>query len=64
MTPSPSPVTIKKAREAAGQTLAQAAAEVHADLRSWQKWEAGDRKMHPAFWDLYQLKTQLKTPRS
>jgi putative transcriptional regulator len=58
MTPSPSPVTIKQAREAAGQTQAEAAKLVHADLRSWQRWEAGERKMHPAFWDLYQVKTQ------
>lgn len=53
---APSPVQIKQARQDAGQTLAQAAKVVHADLRSWQKWEAGDRKMHPAFWDLYQLR--------
>lgn len=55
---APTPAQVKKAREAAGQTQAEAAKMVHVDLRSWQKWEAGDRKMHPAFWDLYQLKTQ------
>ncbi len=57
MTTIPAPEAVKQAREAAGQTQAQAAEIVHADLRSWQRWEAGDRQMHPAFWELYQLKT-------
>jgi hypothetical protein len=29
---------------------------VSSGLRSWQQWERGDRKMHPAFWELVSLK--------
>ena len=54
---APTFAQIKQAREAAGQTQSEAAKLVHADLRSWQRWEAGDRQMHPAFWELYRLKT-------
>ena len=25
-------------------------------LRGWQQWEAGDRRMHPAFWELFRIK--------
>lgn len=53
---NPSPMEIRSARESAGLTLAAAAALVHASLRSWQQWEAGDRKMHPAFWELFTIK--------
>ncbi|RGE41315.1 XRE family transcriptional regulator [Comamonas testosteroni] len=41
----------------AGLTHAAAAVLVHANTRSWQKWEAGEREMHPAFWELFCLKT-------
>lgn len=34
-------------------TQSQAGALVHAGLRAWQKWEAGELRMHPAFWDLF-----------
>lgn len=29
---------------------------VHTSRRSWQQWEAGERRMHPAFWELARLK--------
>ena len=57
---SPSPAEIRQARELAGLSQAQAAALVHAGLRSWQHWEAGDRVMHPAFWELFQIKTRYR----
>lgn len=53
---NPPPADIRLAREAAGLTQTQAAALIHCGLRAWQKWEAGDRKMHPAFWELFQIK--------
>jgi hypothetical protein len=36
---------------------------VHTSLRAWQQWEAasGDRnhrRMHPAFWELFRIKTE------
>jgi DNA (cytosine-5)-methyltransferase 1 len=53
---NPTPAEIRAAREEAGLTLAAAAALVHSALRSWQQWEAGERKMHPAFWELFTIK--------
>lgn len=50
---TPTPEQIRAARESAGLTQSQASALVHAGLRAWQKWEAGERRMHPAFWDLF-----------
>ncbi len=32
---------------------------VHSTCRVWQQWEAGDRKMHPAFWELFRIKAVL-----
>lgn len=57
----PGRVEIKAARESLGLTQTQAAAVVHCKLRAWQQWEAGDRQMHPAFWELFCIKTQKNT---
>lgn len=29
---------------------------LHTSRRAWQQWERGDRKMHPAFWELINIK--------
>ena len=50
---------ILAARKAAGLTQTQAGELVHTTCRTWQQWEAGDRKMHPAFWELFRIKTRL-----
>lgn len=50
---------IKAAREGAGLTQANAASLLRCTLNAWQKWEYGERKMHPAFWELFQIKTRL-----
>lgn len=44
---------IKDARRKAGITQTVAANLLHTTCRVWQQWEAGDRKMHPAFYDLF-----------
>ena len=54
---NPTPEEIRAARERAGLTQAQAAALVHSTLRAWQRYEAGERRMHPALWELFLLKT-------
>lgn len=54
----PSPEEIRTAREAAGQTQVQAVATIYTTRNAWQKWEAGERAMHPAFFELYLLKTK------
>jgi DNA-binding transcriptional regulator YiaG len=56
--PSPTPEEIKAARIAFGLTQAKAADLLHSSERSWQDWEAGRRKMHPAFWDLWRAKAK------
>lgn len=57
---NPNPDEIIGMRINAGITQQQAAAIVHAGLRTWQQWEAGDRSMHPAYRELFLLKTGQK----
>ncbi len=56
---NPSPEEIRCAREAAKLSQTAAAALVHTTCRTWQQWEAGDRKMHAAFWELFCIKSVL-----
>lgn len=56
---NPTHEEIRAARERAGLTQAQAAALVHSTLRAWQRYEAGERRMHPAMWELFRLKTGM-----
>lgn len=49
--------TIKATRERILLTQKDAAALVYVDLRTWQKWEAGERAMMSAVWELFLLKT-------
>lgn len=53
---TPDTADIRAAREAAGLSQTAAADLVHSKLRTWQQWEAGDRKMHPGLWELFRLK--------
>lgn len=53
---NPAPAEVRAAREAAGLSQTAAAALVHTSLRAWQQWEAGERRMHPAFWELFRIK--------
>lgn len=59
---NPAPADIRAAREAAGLTQSQAAGLVYVTLRAWQQYEtetaADARAMHPATWELFQLKSQ------
>lgn len=55
---NPAPDAITRFRERMGLTQTQAADLVHTTCRVWQQWEAGDRRMHPAFWDLFQRKAK------
>ena len=64
---NPAAQEVKSAREAIqtakgiGITAAQdwCAEQVHTTRRVWQQWEAGDRGMHPAFWELFRIKSAL-----
>jgi putative transcriptional regulator len=55
-TSNPSPKEIITARQAAQLTQTEAGQLIHASLTAWQKWEAGERHMHPAFWELFKIK--------
>lgn len=52
---------VRAARAALGLTQNQAAALVHVDERTWRKWELGERAMHPAFFELFMIKTGVIT---
>lgn len=54
---SPHPDNIRAARISVGITQMQAADLIHVDISTWQRWEMGDRKMHPAMWELFLIKT-------
>jgi len=60
---TPSPEEIRAAREAAGLTQTEAAGLVHASMRAWQQWEAGNRRMHPAIWELWRIKASARIAR-
>lgn len=54
----PDPRQIKSSpREAAGLSKTEAAALIYTSYRVWQRWEKGERAMHPAFFELFRLKT-------
>ena len=55
---NPKPADILAAREKAGLNQTEAAALLYSTQPAWQRWEAGERPMHPAFWELFRLKTQ------
>ena len=54
---NPTPEQIKQARKDAGLTQTQAAALIHKTCRCWQQYEAGDRKMDYALYELFLIKT-------
>ena len=53
---NPEPNSIRVAREAAGLTQTKAAELIYSKLRTWQQWEAGDRRMHPGLFELFEIK--------
>lgn len=53
---NPAPVEIVAARVAIGLTQTEAAALIYVSYRAWQQWESGERRMHPAFWELFRIK--------
>lgn len=55
---NPTPAEVRAAREAAGLSQTAAGALVHTTCRTWQQWEAGDRRMHPAFFELFCIKSK------
>jgi len=60
---TPTPAEIVAARETAGLTQTQAAEKIGGTLRSWQFYEAGERRMHPGLFELFLIKTGQPKPR-
>lgn len=53
---APTAAEVKAARLAAGLTQTAAGAVIYAALRTWQSYEAGERKMPAAAWELWRTK--------
>lgn len=53
---NPDPEEIRALRESAELTQTEAARLVWGTLRAWQDWEGGQRRMHPAIWELFRIK--------
>lgn len=53
---NPVPADILAARQAANLSQTAAAALIGKTLRAWQYWEAGERKMDPALFELFRIK--------
>ena len=60
MPTNPTPAEILSARTQAGHSQTKAAETIYKKLRTWQQWEAGDRVMDPALFELYQIKTNQR----
>lgn len=54
---NPTKREIALARINAGFTQKEAAEILYAGLRTWQQWEAGDRRMQPALYRYFLLRT-------
>lgn len=54
---NPSPQLILRARLASGLSQTKAAAVVWCQIRAWQQWEVGERKMQIGLFELFCLKT-------
>ncbi|ELY9612841.1 helix-turn-helix domain-containing protein [Salmonella enterica] len=54
---NPTTAEIRAARLAASLTQSEAAKLVYSSLNAWSQWERGERKMHPAIWELFQIKS-------
>ena len=56
MSRNPTPDEIIAARLSAGISQEFAANITHCYLNEWQKFEKGSAPMHPAIWELFQIK--------
>ena len=54
---NPTPEQIIAAREQAGLNMSQAAALIYCSRGTWLRWESGERRMHPAMYELFMIKS-------
>lgn len=57
---NPTPAEIVSARVAAGLSVREAAELIHGSLQAWEAWEAGERRMHPGLFELFNRKLKEK----
>lgn len=57
---NPKPEEVRALRESLNLTQTEAGKIIFCSLRGWQEWEGGNRAMHPAFWELFRLKTSAQ----
>ncbi len=57
---SPTPDAVREARHAAKLSQSQAAVLIDGTMRAWQGYEAGERKMHPGLWRLFQARLAMR----
>ena len=55
---NPTPAEVRELRDKYALTQAAAATMLYTSTRSYQQWESGDRRMHPAFFELLSLKAR------
>ncbi len=56
---TPKPDELKEFRRVHGMSTKEAAELVHVTEGAWERWEAGERPMHPAFFELARLKVRI-----
>lgn len=61
---TPKPAEIKAARAKLLMTQEEAAALIGVDISTWQRYEAGDRKMNVIMWRVWRIRAKLDSPES
>lgn len=61
---NPTPEEVREFRRSHDLSTADCAALLHTVARVWAQWESGERRMHPAFWELVHLKANTLPLRS
>jgi len=54
----PNPKQMRAARERAKLSRKEAAALIYKSVRTWEKWENGERRMDAALWELWTIKVK------
>lgn len=55
---SPTKEEVREARTSLSLTQEAAGKLINVSRKTWVKYESGERNMHAAFWELFQIKTE------
>lgn len=53
----PTAKQVREYRDRANKTVVESSALIYLSRRMWHKYESGEAPMHPAFFELFKLKT-------